>query len=147
MLDTTILAYAVGSDHPLRSPCRAIVDAIGDGQIRATTTAEVIQDFLHVHARRGRRLDASTMARDYVQLLSPLQPVEVEDLEVASRLFQRHPSLGAFDATLAAVTMRLVGAVLLSADRGFGGIQGLRHVDPADAPAVARLIGLALPPA
>lgn len=141
VLDTTVLAYAVGSDHPLRAPCRAIVDAIGDGRVAATTTVEVLQEFLHVHARRGRREAAIEHARDYLRLLSPLREVHADDLEAALLLLAAHPSLGAFDAVLAAVAMRTPPGVLVSADQGFAGVRGLRHVDPADQAAVTALLG------
>lgn len=141
VLDTTVLAYAVGSDHPLRAPCRAIIDAIGDGRVAATTTAEVLQEFLHVHARRGRREAAIEHARDYLRLLSPLQEVHADDFEAALLLLATHPSLGAFDSVLAAVAVRTPPGVLVSADRGIAGVPGLRHVDPADRAAVAALLG------
>jgi hypothetical protein len=54
LLDTTALVYAVGSEHPLREPCRALISAIGDGRIAATTTVEMLQQFTHVRARRRR---------------------------------------------------------------------------------------------
>lgn len=43
VLDTTVLVYAKGAEHPLRDPCRDLVAAIADERIAATTTAEVIQ--------------------------------------------------------------------------------------------------------
>jgi predicted nucleic acid-binding protein len=141
VLDTTVLAYAVGADHSLRGPCRAIIDAIGDGRVAATTTVEVLQEFLHVHARRGRRADAIEHARDYLRLLSPLREVQAEDFEAALVLLAAHPTLGAFDSVLAAVATRTSPGVLVSADRAFAAIPGLRHVDPADATAVAALLG------
>ena len=52
VLDTTVLVYAKGIDHPLRQPCRKLIDLIADGRIEATTTVEVIQEFVHVRARR-----------------------------------------------------------------------------------------------
>lgn len=140
VLDTTVLAYAVGSEHPLRGPCRAIIDAIGDGRVAATTTIEVLQEFVHVHARRGRRQDAITHARDYLSLLSPLRTVEPEDFAAALDLFGAHPGLGAFDAVLAAVVIRTPPTILVSADRAFGGLAGLRHVDPADPAAIASIV-------
>ncbi len=141
VLDTTVLAYAVGADHPLRVPCRAIVDAIGDGRIAATTTIEVVQEFLHVHARRGRREAAIERARDYLRLLSPLREVQAEDFEAALVLFAAQPTLGAFDSVLAAVAMRNPPGVLVSADRALARVSGLRHVDPADQDALAALLG------
>jgi predicted nucleic acid-binding protein len=141
VLDTTVLGYAVGADHPLREPCRAIIDAIGDGRVAATTTVEVLQEFLHVHARRGRRADAIEHARDYLRLLSPLREVQAEDFEAALVLLAAHPTLGAFDSVLAAVALRTPPGLLVSADRALAAIPGLRHVDPADPTAVAALLG------
>jgi predicted nucleic acid-binding protein len=33
VLDTTVLVYAKGQDHPLREPCRALVEAIAAGNV------------------------------------------------------------------------------------------------------------------
>lgn len=51
LLDTTVLVYAVAFEHALREPCRALISAIGDGRIAATTTVEVLQESTHVRAR------------------------------------------------------------------------------------------------
>ena len=59
VLDTTVLVYAVGAEHPLRDPSRELVGAIADGVIEATTTIEVVQEFVHVRARRRDRQDAA----------------------------------------------------------------------------------------
>ncbi|AGL26143.1 hypothetical protein J113_04715 [Mycobacterium tuberculosis CAS/NITR204] len=69
VLDTTVLVYAKGAEHPLRDPCRDLVAAIADERIAATTTAEVIQEFVHVRARRRDRSDAAALAApDYAEL-------------------------------------------------------------------------------
>lgn len=78
VLDTTVLVYAVGGDHPLAGPCRRLVDAIGEGRLEATTTAEVIQGFVHVRARRRTRHDAAELGRSYAELLSPLLAVSAD---------------------------------------------------------------------
>ena len=46
VLDATVLVYAKGVEHPLRDPCRALVTAIAAGDVVATTTVEVIQEFV-----------------------------------------------------------------------------------------------------
>lgn len=65
VLDTTVLAYAVGAEHPLREPSRRLVAAIGDGRIAATTTVDVVQEFAHAYARRRARAAAAAHARRY----------------------------------------------------------------------------------
>lgn len=81
VLDTTVLVYAKGAEHPLRDPCRDLVAAIADERIAATTTAEVIQEFVHVRARRRDRSDAAALGRDYAELLSPLLTINRGHLE------------------------------------------------------------------
>ena len=140
VLDTTVLVYAVGNDHPLRRPCRRIIERIGSGELAATTTLEVLQEFVHVRARRRGRQDAARLASSFISLTTPLCAPDEADLGVALDLFVAHGALGAFDAVLAATVLgsdRLTG--LVSADRAFGTVPRLDHLDPADAGAMDRL--------
>jgi predicted nucleic acid-binding protein len=130
VLDTTVLAYAVGADHPFRVPCQRLVGAIADGDIQATTTIEVIHEFAHVRARRRDRNDAAELARDYVELLSPLLIVEEPDLREGLRLFEEITSIGAFDAVLAAAAHAVGADALVSADAGYSAVASVRHVIP-----------------
>jgi len=139
VLDTTVLVYAKGADHPLRDPCRELVRAVGDGAVAATTTVEVIQEFAHVRARRCSRQDAAQLARDFTELLSPLLIVGEGDLRAGMALFERHEAVGAFDAVLAASAIAHGAAALVSADRTFAAISGLCHVAP-DPDGVAHLL-------
>jgi uncharacterized protein len=141
VLDTTVLAYAVGADHPLREPCQQLVRAIAGGTILATTI-EVIQEFTHVRARRRDRKDAAGLARDYIELLSPLLIVEGTDLREGLRLFEEGTGFGSFDAVLAAAAHAAGAEALVSADAGFSGITAIHHVVP-DADGVR---GLLAPP-
>jgi predicted nucleic acid-binding protein len=139
LVDTTVLSYAVGVEHPLREPCRRLLRAHGDGRIEATTTIEVIQEFTHVRARRRSRPDAAALARYYMAALS-LLVTRAEDLDLALTLFERQTALGAFDSMLAAVALNQRLEALVSVDRAFGEVPGLRWVDPAT-PSLDHLIG------
>ncbi|HXF56468.1 MAG TPA: type II toxin-antitoxin system VapC family toxin [Actinomycetota bacterium] len=139
VLDTTVLVYAVGGDHPLAPRCRRLVEAIGEGRVNATTTAEAIQEFVHVRARRRTRQDAADLGLRYTELLSPLLAVDADALARGLRLFARHPVLGAFDAVLAAAALEARAEALVSADRSFGVVRGLPWVDPAG-PGLERLL-------
>ena len=130
VLDTTVLVYAVSADHPLREPSQLLIRAIADGTILATTTIEVIQEFAHVRARRRDRKDAADLARDYIELLSPLLIVEETDLREGLRLFEEGKGSGSFDAVLAAAAHAAGAEALVSADTGFSGITAIRHVVP-----------------
>ena len=140
VVDTTVLAYAVGTDHPMREPCQQLIRAIADGTILATTTIEVIQEFTHVRARRRSRKDAAELARDYIELLSPLLIVEETDLREGLRLYEEGTAFGSFDAVLAAAARAAGADALVSADAGFSSIAAIHHVVP-DADGVRALLG------
>jgi predicted nucleic acid-binding protein len=131
VLDTTVLVYAKGGEHPLREPCRAFMEAVVRKAIAATTTPEVIQEFAYVRARRTGRAVATVEARDLIGALSPLLTVDAESLSVGLRIYEETPSIGSFDAVLAAAAIGLSADALLSADRGFGAVKGLTHLHPA----------------
>lgn len=137
ILDTTVLAYAVGDEHALREPCRRLLAAHANGTIEATTTVEVLQEFAHVRARRRTREDAANLTRLYSVALNPIVTTAA-DLDAGLSLFEQHPELGAFDAVLAAVALAK-GAALVSADGAFAAIPELAWIDPATA-AVDRML-------
>jgi predicted nucleic acid-binding protein len=139
VLDTTVLVYTQGSEHPLREPCRRLIRAISLGAVQATTTVEVIQEFLHVRARRRDRLPAVADARAYAQLLAPLLTADDAVLRNGLILYGSTFRLGAFDAVLAAAAVAAGAEALVSADSAFGEVPGLRHVVPTD-PGVASLL-------
>lgn len=130
VLDTTILVYAVGADHPLAEPCRRLIAAVEERRFPATTAVDVIQEFAHAYARRRPRTDAARLARRYAELLSPLLVFEREDLESGLRLFERYAELGAFDALLAAAAVARDSEALISADAAFRAVPRLRVVAP-----------------
>lgn len=139
VLDTTVLAYAVGDDHPLRGPCRHILEAHADGRVDATTTVEVLQEFAHVRAHRRSRVDAVRLTRRYADAFE-LLVTSPGDLVRGLDLFESYPALGAFDSVLAAVAMDRAAEALVSADRAFAIVPGLSWLDP-DNPALMGLIG------
>ena len=127
VLDTTVLAYSMGSEHRFRDPCRNLIGAIEAGEVRATTTPEVVQEFCHVRARRRGRDDAASLAGAFAELLSPLVAVDRAALDRGLGIFAATPALGAFDSVLAAVALE-AEAAMVSADRAFADISGLRVI-------------------
>jgi predicted nucleic acid-binding protein len=133
VLDTTVLVYAVGTEHPLREPSRRLVDAIAAGRVDATTTVEVIQEFVHIRARRQGRADAAKAGRNFAELLAPLLVVPAASVEAGLRIFERSKSLGAFDSFLAATAIASDADALVSADRAFSSVARLAHIVPGTA--------------
>jgi predicted nucleic acid-binding protein len=140
VLDTTVLVYVTGSEHPFRQPCRRLVESITDGRVAATTTVEVIQEFAHVRARRQGREDAARIAAAFADLLSPLLLVGEDDLREGLRLYTGSTALGAFDAVLAARARSAAADAIVSADGAFAEVPELPHIVP-DVAGVERLLG------
>ena len=140
VLDTTVLVYAKGADHPLRDPCRRLITAAVGGELDVTTTPEVIQEFTHVRARRRGDADAAALGRDYAELLAPLLVVDRLQLDRGLRLFESVGGLGAFDAVLAATAIDAGADSLVSTDRAFAVVDELEHVFP-DATGMDAILG------
>ena len=139
VLDTTILVYATGDAHALRNDSLRLLEAIAAGRVEGTTTVEVIQEFVHVRARRQGRAEAAKSARSFADLLAPLLISQEATVEAGLRIFGRSKSLGAFDAFLAATALESGADALVSADQAFTSVARLTHVVPGT-PAFERLL-------
>jgi uncharacterized protein len=131
LLDTTVLVYSRGGEHPLRKPAEALLRSVGAAEVQASTTVEVLQEFAHVRARRRDREDAARLTRDFATVLSPLTTVHADDLHAGLELFRQHAQLGAFDAVLAACAAR-TGQLLVTADAAIADVVGSGAIELAD---------------
>jgi predicted nucleic acid-binding protein len=96
-VDTNVLMYAVGGEHPLRSEARDFfLESAEEGRPLATS-AEVLQELLHAYlpVRRTGTLDAALRLAE--GRIGTVWSVEEEDVRHARRLADRHPALGARD--------------------------------------------------
>lgn len=139
LYDTNVFVYAVGQEHPYREPCRRIVELARTRRLHGEASAEMVQEFAHVRARRTSRAQAAGDARSVVGLCR-LHPLGDRELDAALRLFERQPALSMRDAIhCATATLQGIDAIL-SVDRDLDGIEGLERIDPADTPAVEALL-------
>ena len=74
-VDTNVLMYAAGGEHPLQRPCRVVVDAIGARTLEATTSAEVVQEIVHRYLSIGRVGGGLALAEDTMDLFTPVLPI------------------------------------------------------------------------
>jgi uncharacterized protein len=138
-VDTTVPIYAVGAESPYRDSCRKLIRRAGAGELVLEASVEMLQEYLHVRARRtGDRLAAAGEARALAQVVR-LHDVEAADSRRAIELFATVPTLAASDAVHAATCLNRGIGVLVSADRDHDHVPELRRVDPRSA--VAELLG------
>lgn len=118
-VDTNVFMYAVGRDHPLRSPARDFFENSLERKDRLVTSAEVMQELLHAYLPVGRvaTLDAAlTLARS----LTESWTVEPADVVHARSLHNRHPGLGARDLLHLACCQRRGVTRIQTFDRTLG---------------------------
>jgi hypothetical protein len=130
-LDTNIFLYAAGKSHPQRAPCAALLERAGRGEVEAVTSAEVVQEILHVWTRRGRRKDAVALARRVVLLFPNLLAVARADVALACDLLSRYQGLSVRDAVHAATMLQNKIQRIASVDPDFDVIREITRVPPA----------------
>jgi uncharacterized protein len=141
LFDTSVFIYALGSEHPYRDPCRAIMSKGVEGMLAGEASIELLHEFAYVRAQQGvARRTAVADARD-IAATSRLHAVDRADIERALELWREHERLDMRDAIFAAQALNRKIDAILSPDRGFDGITGLQRVDPGDVEAVAALTG------
>lgn len=63
-LDTNVVVYAVGTEHPYRLPCQQVMSAIANGTLRAAIDTETVQEILHRYGALRRYAEAVAIAQD-----------------------------------------------------------------------------------
>lgn len=111
-VDTNVLVYAVGRQHPLRGEARAFFRRSLASNHALATSAEVLHELLHIYLPVGR-LETLDAALSLVAGAIPtVWSVERADVEHARALVVEHPTLGARDLLhLACCRRRRVEAV------------------------------------
>jgi len=131
-IDTAIVMYAGGADHPLRGPCQRLLGRIAEGHLEAVTSVEVIQEILH-RFTAIRQIDlGAAMARDAMDLFAPVLPVTHAIMRRMPELVEQHPELAERDLVHVATCVQEGIADIVSPDRGFDTVPGIRRLDPDD---------------
>ena len=96
------------------------------------TNAEVLQEILYVFGRRGQREEGVRLVRSIMNAVVEVIPIGNSEIEVAGRLLLQYPQLEARDAIHAAVVQIHSLEGIVSTDKVFDGIQGVRRFDPVE---------------
>lgn len=96
-VDTSVLIYAVGAEHPHRAEAREFFRRSVREELTLVTSAKVLQELVdaYVVADRTDTLDAALTLAD--GRIAKVWPVEAEDVRLARMLAERFPALGARD--------------------------------------------------
>ena len=116
-VDTNVIMYAVGREHPLRAEARSFFAQALRERRPLATSAEVLQELLHAYlpVQRMETLDAAlTLVQSAIATLWPL---EAEDVVLARSLASHHAALGARDLLHLACCARREVEALKTFDR------------------------------
>lgn len=130
-IDTAVLMYAGGAEHPLRESCRRILDQVADGEMEAVISVEVVQEILHRFIAVRRPELGIAMAREALDLFAPVLPVTHAVMRRMPDLAARYPNLAARDLLHVATCQQEGIGEIVSPDRGFDAVEGIRRLDPS----------------
>jgi len=127
-IDTNIPMYAAGTPHPLRDPCQAIIRAVAEGKLEAVTDAEVLQEILYRYLHIGEREKGLMVFDRFRRIMLGHEA----DVQRAREQAEEYPGLSPRDLIHLAVMLRHGIHEIITADRGFDRVRGIRRIDPAE---------------
>lgn len=129
LIDTNVIVYAVGLGHPLKEGAGRILSGIAAGTLEANLDVETLQEVLHLYSSRGeRRKGFRTVERLLLLFPNPF-PIGREEIEITRDLMMQYSFLGARDAIHAAVVQTNGLEGIVTADKVFDRIKGLKRFD------------------
>jgi predicted nucleic acid-binding protein len=129
-VDTAVVMYANGADHPLRHACREIMVRIRDGQLEAVTSSEVVQEILHRFISIKRPEFGIEIARVTLDAFAPVVPISHALMRRVPDLVGRYPRLSSRDLVHVATCIHEGIPTIVSPDRAFDQVAEVRRIDP-----------------
>jgi hypothetical protein len=131
-IDTAVIMYAAGADHPLRAACRAVLDRVAGGDFDAVISVEVVQEIVHRFRALRQPGRAASITSDALDLFAPVLPVTHAVVRRIPELVEHYPNLAARDLVHVATCQHEGIRDIVSPDRGFDQVDGIRRIDPSD---------------
>jgi predicted nucleic acid-binding protein len=125
-IDTNILMYAVGTEHPLKKPCLEIICKISKGDITAVTDTEVFQEVAYRYWSQHKWPKAVAVLNDYQSLFTEILPIDKDILAIYYSLLTEHSFLSPRDAIHIAVMKSEKISQVYTADKAFAKIPFLK---------------------
>ena len=128
LIDSNVPMYLVGAAHPHKADAQRLLERLAIDNRRLVSDVEVLQEILHRYVAIDRR-DAIQPAFDaLLGVVDQVLPITVETLHSARDIVLGSPALSARDALHAAVMRQHDIQEILSFDRGFDDIPGIRRL-------------------
>ena len=131
-IDTAVIMYAAGGDHPLRDPSRRVLSRVGVGEVDGVISAEVIQEILRRFISIRRPEIGRDQATDAMDFFGPVLPITHAVMRRVPDLVMKYPSLDARDLVHVATCINEGITTIASPDCGFDQVAEIRRIDPAE---------------
>ena len=131
-IDSNVIMYAAGREHPLKKPSLRILERIQSNQLEAVSSVEVLQEILYRYWSIGVLTKGLQVFADFESLIPTFLGIKPADLLLARDLLSRHSKINPRDALHAAVMKNNKIVTIISADRDFDGIPGVKRKDPSE---------------
>lgn len=130
LIDSNILMYAAGTDHPNKEPSVTFLEKVTQGEIDAVVDAEVLQEILHRY-RAIQRWAEGQLVYDLSRRIFPIViPITAEILDRARDLLDDYDRLKARDALHAAVVLAQDLDAICSYDHDFDQVEAVERIEP-----------------
>jgi uncharacterized protein len=131
-VDANVPMYLVGGEHPHKVDARQILERLTAERRPLATSSEVFQEVLHRYVSIDRRNRIERAFEVLQAIVEEVLPVEEQDVFAARDLVHAHGALSARDALHVAVMRRHQISEIVSFDRGFDAVTGVRRLgEPA----------------
>jgi uncharacterized protein len=131
-VDSNIPMYITGNDDRLKVEAQRALERLAGEHRPLVTSSEVLQELLHRYVSSGRR-DAIEPVFDALRaIVDEVLAVEEADVLAAKDLVHTHPRLSSRDAVHVAVMRRRQITEILSFDRRFDAVTGIKRLPGPD---------------
>jgi predicted nucleic acid-binding protein len=131
-VDSNIIMYAVGAEHPYRRPCLDALDRIVQESLPAVVSSEIHQEILHRYLSVGRADLAQQVSARLETIIPTTLPVTLADIRRVRQLAVHYSAPRARDLVHVAVMLENGLSCILSTDRHFDQMAEIQRLDPRD---------------
>jgi hypothetical protein len=130
-IDANLIMYSLGGPHPLRDPCKKILEKIKSRIILAVTNTEVLQEILYRYFSIRRSTLGEIAYQSLVQMCTQIFPVTLHETDRALELLKKYKNITSRDAIHAATMINHEIKEIISTDPHFDLIPDVKRIDPS----------------
>ena len=132
LVDTNVLMYAAGSNHPNQASCINFLNLVSDKDVDAVLDSEVLQEILHRYRSIGRWALGCEIFDLAITVFDEILPITRQDVVWARQVMSRDEGISARDAIHIAVAETHGMDAICTFDRGFEDISTISRREPKE---------------